>query len=110
MGHDPSSQTAKLQKQNLAAFDTWIKSHGKLILPIPNRAVIYAGFPPADLMKAKSLLTSNQQLRRMWQIIEEVERQIVQITGQVRYDKLNDVLRRLKGPLPALRLRMLSWT
>lgn len=102
MGHDPAPQTVKLQKQNLAAFDAWIKATGKMILPIPNRAVIYAGFPPGDLMKAKSQLTSHEPLRRMWQIIEATDQRIREITGQVTYDKLNDVLKRLKGPLPKL--------
>lgn len=102
MGHDPPAETAKLQRQNLAAFETWLKSHGNMILPIPNRAVIYAGFPPGDLMKVKTILTASEQLRRMWQIIETVEKQIRDVTGQVSYDKLNDVLKRLRSPLPKL--------
>jgi len=102
MGHNPAGQTAELQKKNLAAFEAWVRSYGKMIVPIPGCAVIYAGFPPAELMQAKAALSANQQLRRMWQIIEEAEKQIRSYTGRVKYDKLNDVLRRLKGPLPAL--------
>lgn len=102
MGHDPAAETQKLQKQNLAVFEDWLKTTGHMILPIPHRAVIYAGFPPEGLRVAKKLLTSSDQMRRMWQIIETVEKQIREVTGQVSYDKLNDVLRRLKGPLPKL--------
>ena len=102
MGHSAAPETVKLQKQNLAAFDAWVKAHGNMILPIPDKAVIYAGFPPGDLTKAKSHLTSSEQMRRMWQIIETTEKQMREVTGQVSYDKLNDVLRRLKSPLPKL--------
>lgn len=102
MGHNPPAETVKLQRQNLAAFESWLNAHGKMILPIPNRAVIYAGFPTADLIKVKTILTASDQLRRMWQIIETVESQIRDVTGQVSYDKLNDVLKRLKSPLPKL--------
>jgi hypothetical protein len=102
MGHDPAPQLAKYQAQNLAIFNAWIAAHGKLILPIPHRAVIYAGFPEGEVLKAKSLLNSHQHMRRMWQIIEFVDKNVRDYTGQVHYDKLNDVLRRLKGPLPAI--------
>ena len=102
MGHAASPETDKLQKQNLKAFDDWVKAHGNMVMPIPNRAVIYAGFPPGDLAKAKKLMTSHDQLRRMWQIIETVDKQIREISGQTTYDKLNDVLLRLKSPLPKL--------
>jgi hypothetical protein len=102
MGHDLSAETQKLQKQNLASFEGWLKTSGHMVMPIPHRAVIYAGFPPGDLMTAKKVLTSSDQMRRMWQIIETVEKQIREVTGQVSYDKLNDVLKRLTGPLPKL--------
>lgn len=102
MGHSATPETIKLQKQNLATFDGWVKAHGNMIVPIPDKAVIYAGFPPGDLSKAKSQLTASDQLRRMWQLIESADKQIREITGQVSYDKLNDVLKRLKGPLPKL--------
>lgn len=102
MGHDSAAETQKLQKQNLAAFEAWLKTSGHMVLPIPNRAVIYAGFPPGELMTARKVLTSSDQMRRMWQIIETVEKQIREVTGQVSYDKLNDVLKRLTGPLPKL--------
>ncbi len=102
MGHDKPKQTKELQDKNLAAFDAWIKSHGKMVMPIPNHAVIYAGFPPADLMKVKKLMTSEQQLRGMWKIIEDADKEIREISGQTTYHKLNDVLKRLKGPLPVL--------
>ena len=102
MGHDAAPETAAWQKKNLGAFEDWLKAHGKMILPIPQRAVIYAGFPPGELMKAKSLLTASDQMRRMWQIIETVDNQIHAVTGRVSYDKLNDVLKRISGPLPKL--------
>jgi hypothetical protein len=102
MGHDASKEVQARQAANLKAFDQWIASTGKMILPIPNRAVIYAGYPPGELMKASKLLGSHAQLERMWQIIEKVDKQIKDLTGQVTYDKLNDVLKRLKSPLPKL--------
>ena len=71
-------------------------------MPIPNRAVIYAGFPADDLMKVKNFMMAESQLRGMWQIIDAVEKQIRDVTGQVAYDKLSDVLKRLNGPLPKL--------
>lgn len=102
MGHDSAPQTAALQKKNLAAFDAWVKNNGKVILPIPGRAVIYAGYPRAELVKAQAFLTANEPCRRMWQIIEFAEKNFHEYTGQVRYDKLNDVLKRIRSPLPAL--------
>ena len=41
MGHAADPETDKLQKQNLKAFDDWVKAHGNMVMPIPNRAVIY---------------------------------------------------------------------
>lgn len=102
MGHDVDKATQDRQKANLKAFDDWVKASGKMILPIPNRAVIYAGYPSAELMKARKVLGDNEPTRRMWQIIEKVDKDIREMTGQVTYDKLNDVLKRLKGPLPKL--------
>ena len=103
MGHAPDPQTAKLQKANWDAFIGWTKSHGNMVMPIPHRAVIYAAFPPGDLMKVRNFMMAESQLRGMWQIIEEVEKQIRDVPGQVTYDKLSDVLKRLKSPLPKLR-------
>ena len=102
MGHAPSPQTAKLQAENWSAFAAWTKAHGTMVMPIPNRAVIYAGFPAGDLMKVKNFMMAESQLRGMWQIIDAVEKQIRDVTGQVAYDKLSDVLKRLNGPLPKL--------
>lgn len=105
MGHDPDPKTKELQKQNLEAFYAWIKAHGNMIMPIPGKAVIYAGFPPGDLAKIRGMANSNdaqQPLRRMWQLIEAHDKTARETTGQVTYDKLNDVLKRLKGPLPKL--------
>lgn len=102
MGHDTDKEVKVRQAANLKAFDQWLATNGKMILPIPNHAVIYAGFPPAELMKARNALGSHEQLRRMWQIIETVDKDIKSLTGQVTYDKLNDVLKRLKSPLPKL--------
>ena len=102
MGREADKEVQTRQKQNLKAFENWLKAHGKMILPIPNRAVIYAGFPPSELAKAKALMGTQAQLKRIWQIIEQVDREIRDDTGQVTYDKLNDVLKRLKSPLPKL--------
>lgn len=102
MGQAPAPQTAKLQAANWSAFVDWTKSYGIMVMPIPDRAVIYAGFPPGDLMKVKNFMMAESQLRGMWEIIEAVEKQIREVTGQVTYDKLSDVLKRLKSPLPKL--------
>ena len=102
MGHSAAPETAELQASNWVNFMKWATAHGNMVLPIPNRAVIYAGYPPAELMKVKKSLSGDQSLRGMWQIIEDVEKQIRDVTGQVTYDKLNDVLRRLRSPLPVV--------
>lgn len=100
MGHDRAAETIALQKQNLKAFDDWITAKGSLIFPIPGKAVIYAGFPPAELARIKTTLTAKgdhaEPLRAMWKLIEEHDKKAREMTGQVSYDKLNDVLKRIK--------------
>ena len=101
MGHDPAPEIMKLQKENLAAFDKWVSANGKRIVPAANCAVIYAGYPEADLMAAKAL-PCGDKVRKMWEIIEVFEKQFREIKGCDRYDKLNDVLKRLGSPLPRI--------
>lgn len=90
------------QKKNLKTFLDWIASHGKMILPIPNRAVIYAGMGKTNLMKMKKGFQAEPEAIPMWKIIEKAEKDTYEITGYDTIDTINDVLKRLKSPLPQL--------
>ena len=59
MGREADKEVQTRQKQNLKAFEDWLKAHGKMILPIPNRAVIYAGFPPVELTGVRTTTTND---------------------------------------------------
>lgn len=73
-----------------------------MILPIPNRGVIYAGLGKSNLMKMKKGLQAAPETIPMWKIIEKAEKDTREITGYVTLDTINDVLKRLKSPLPKL--------
>ena len=90
------------QADNLAVFTKWLKDNGKMILPIPNRGVIYAGLGKSNLMKMKKGLQAAPETIAMWKIIEKAEKDAREVTGFVTLDTINDVLKRLKSPLPKL--------
>ena len=95
-------QTAAIQKANWRAFKTWLKRHGGMILPIPGAAVLYAGYVPSDLREFAKLARKEESLRRMWQIIDEVESNARTYTGRSHLDTLHTVLKRIRSPLPEL--------
>ena len=97
----PSTDEAR-QQQNLENFKAWLKKHGNLILPIPGRGVVYAGFGKTNLMKMKKGLQAEPEAIPMWKIIEKAEKDAREVTGFVTLDTINDVLKRLKSPLPKL--------
>jgi hypothetical protein len=90
------------QAENLAVFKAWLKANGKMILPIPNRGVVYAGLGKTNLKKMKDGLQEAPETTPMWKIIEKAEKDSREITGYVMLDTINDVLKRLKSPLPKL--------
>ena len=97
----PSTDEAR-QRQNLETFEAWLKKHGNMILPIPNRGVVYAGLGKTNLMKMKKGLQAGPETIPMWKIIEQAERDAREVTGYVTLDTINDVLKRIKAPLPKL--------
>lgn len=100
MGHKEPPEVIKLQKLNWDNFMAWCKKHGTMVMPIPKRAVIYAGFPEAELRKAKGDLTKEKELKGVWAAIEKVNANVVAYDGIHRFDKLSDVVKRVKSPLP----------
>lgn len=90
------------QKQNLEVFKAWLKKNGNMILPIPNRGVIYAGLGKTNLMKMKKGLQAEPETTPMWKIIEKAEKDAREYHGYVTLDTINDVLKRIKSPLPKL--------
>lgn len=101
MGHSVSAEAQKLQVANFKAFESWLSSNRSKLVPVTNKAVIYAGLDPGALRNAKKLLSTDPQMTRMWQTIESINRDIKETTGQVKYDLLNDVLKRC-GSSPKL--------
>jgi hypothetical protein len=96
------TQTKALQKANWRAFRTWLKRHGKMILPIPGLAVLYAGYAPNDVREFRNLARKEDSLRRMWEIINDVESNARTYTGRSHLDTLHSVLKRIRGPLPEI--------
>ncbi|MCB1332869.1 MAG: hypothetical protein KDK26_04280 [Roseivivax sp.] len=90
------------QNDNLKSFQDWLKKSGKSILPIPNTGVLYAGFPPAELAKMRKGLQSEDETKRIYEIIAKAEKDSREYTGRVSLDTLHNVLKRLKSPLPKL--------
>lgn len=90
------------QIANLRTFMAWLKQHGNMILPIPNRGAIYAGLGKTNLMKMKKGLQAEPETTPMWKIIEKAEKDAREYTGYVTIDPINDVLKRIKSPLPKL--------
>lgn len=103
MGHKPDPETIKLQQKNLASFRAWMKSHGGNVLPIPGKSVVYAGFPKTEFSKMrKQAQKQGAPMEPMWQALEKINKLSRDHTGHLTYDTINDVLKRLKGPLPKL--------
>lgn len=90
------------QNKNLETFLEWLKNNGKTILPIPNRGAIYAGLGKSNLMKMKKGLQVEPETTPMWKIIEKAEKEAREYHGYVTIDPINDVLKRIKSPLPKL--------
>ncbi len=90
------------QKQNLKEFKNWLSKYSKVIMPIPNRGAIYAGLGKTNLMKMKKGLQAQPETIPMWKIIEKVEKDAREYTGYVTIDTINDVLKRIKSPIPKL--------
>lgn len=90
------------QKINQKSFEDWLAKNGNMILPIPNRGVIYAGLGKTNLLKMKKGLQAQPETIPMWKIIETAEKDVREYTGYVTIDTINDVLKRLKSPLPKL--------
>ncbi|MGQ0563639.1 MAG: hypothetical protein ACT4OK_01025 [Gemmobacter sp.] len=94
--------TEELQALNWREFRNWLHRNKKAILPIPNCAVIYAGYPHNEVRALLKNLKDKSELRRMYEIIDAVEAQARQYDGQSRLDTINKVLARMKNPLPKL--------
>ena len=52
----------------------------------------------SNLMKMKKGIQAEPEAIPMWKIIEKAEKDTHEITGYVRLDTINDVLKRLKSP------------
>ncbi|UWR03640.1 hypothetical protein K3740_02745 [Ruegeria conchae] len=83
-------------------FNNWLSKYSKVIMPIPNRGAIYAGLGKTNLMKMKKGLQAQPETIPMWKIIEKVEKDAREYTGYVTIDTINDVLKRIKSPIPKL--------
>lgn len=97
MGHAASDDMKKFQVANLKAFDSWLSSNGKNLVPKKDEAVIYAGHDPGKLSKAKTLMTSDPDMSKMWRKIEAINNDVKKYQGQKKYDLLTDVLERCKS-------------
>lgn len=98
MGRAVSDEQKKLQDTNLKCFDDWLSANRKTLVPKPNKAVIYAGFEPPEYKAVKRQMTSDPEMGRMWQRIEDINKKVKKVEGQAKYDLLNDVLKRCKRP------------
>ena len=104
MGHGEDPKTVEIQKMNLASFNKWVGSTGKrMIVPIPNKAVVYAGFPNTETSKYRALARKNNDLTPMWKAIDQVNKLSTDLEGIVTYDTITDALKRIKSPLPEIR-------
>ena len=103
MGKKPDPETIRLQEANLKNFRAWMKSKGHLVMPIPGRSVVYAGFPNTEFSKMRrAAIKAGSEMVPMWKAVEAINKLSVDQTGMVKYDSINDVLKRLKSPLPKL--------
>ncbi|MEM6371925.1 MAG: hypothetical protein AAF727_03985 [Pseudomonadota bacterium] len=94
------TETVKLQVKNWNSFVAWIRAHGDRVAPIPEKGIVYAGFPQDDLNKWKAFLMREEQLRGVWFEIEKVNANIKQWSGRKTFDLLSHVIKRIGAPLP----------
>ncbi|MDN5787627.1 hypothetical protein [Pseudorhodobacter sp.] len=93
---------ADRQSGNFKVFSEWLKQSGGMILPIPNRGAIYAGVGKINLMRMQRGFQAEPEAIPMWKIIQKAEKDAREYEGYVTIDTINDVLRRIKSPLPKL--------
>lgn len=99
----PNPETDRIrQERNLKEFNAWLEKHSGMILPIPNKGAIYAGLGKTNLKKMKDGLQAAPETVPMWKIIEKAQKDAMAFDGYVTIDTINDVLRRIKSPLPKL--------
>jgi hypothetical protein len=91
----------KAQDDNLKAFETWLNANKKTLAPQTNLGVIYAGQKIVGKMLPSGILLDGSMkadATPMWKFIKLWNDMHKQVHGKLRYETVEDVLKRLTPP------------
>jgi molybdopterin-guanine dinucleotide biosynthesis protein len=94
----------KVQAKNFKTFKAWLAKNSKTLAPKTNLGVIYSGIKivgklrPSGILINGSMKADPQPMREMWKFIKAWNQMHKEVCGTLRYETLEDVLKRLPAP------------
>ncbi len=88
----------KLQQENWKSFQAWLSKNKKQLSPDTNLGVIYAGQKTVGKLLPSGILVGgvmNPDPKPMWLFIKNWNAMVRRATGKLRYDTIQDVMKRI---------------
>ena len=89
------------QEENWKAFQKWLKANAGKLAPATNKGVIYAGQKIVGKVRPSGIIVGGAMKPNpmpMWKFIKGWNELYKQVHGKLRYETVEDVLKRLKPP------------
>lgn len=99
MAKDAPFNLEKIQQENWKSFQAWLTKNKKALTPETNLGVIYAGQRIVGKIRPSGIIVGGAMKpnpKPMWQFIKQWNEMCVKATGKMRYDTVEDVLKRTK--------------